>query len=80
MSRLPGNHLENLANGRDIIIYLCHIEYRYTKWKVWMSLIQLDMFQNFRLQNKTMIDPIKFDMYGAVRVPIPDTLAFSIWL
>ena len=45
-----------------------------------MSLIQLDMFQNFRLQNKTMIDPIKFDMYGAVRVPIPDTLAFSIWL
>ena len=45
-----------------------------------MSLIQLDMFQNFRLQNKTMIDPIKFDMYGAVHVPIPDTLAFSIWL
>lgn len=40
-----------------------------------MSLIQLDMFQNFRLQNKTMIDPIKFDMYGAV--PIPDYLAFS---
>ena len=31
-----------------------------------------------QVTNKTMIDPIKFDMYGAVRFPIPDTLAFSI--